>query len=116
MVSVLGCNKEPQYKNEVVGSEMIQTTGGTHFQIIVLDGCEYINLDNSFFTHKGNCKYCKERPEIDYKAATKHYKDSLDQVFERYDKSLDALEERNLDLLDSIQGYIDYINNHTYIK
>ena len=35
-----------------------------HYQVIVIDSCEYYALDNGLFgdmTHKGNCRFCKER-------------------------------------------------------
>jgi hypothetical protein len=39
---------------------MKDTYGGSSFRIMVVDSCEYVYLNN-WFTHKGNCKYCKER-------------------------------------------------------
>ena len=37
----------------------------TNYKVIVIDGCEYIGYNfmhnNSMLTHKGNCKYCKQR-------------------------------------------------------
>jgi len=37
------------------------------FQIIEVDSCEYLKAlyigGTSYFAHKGNCKYCKERRE-----------------------------------------------------
>lgn len=36
--------------------------------VVVLDSCEYIKFTTDGFnygiTHKGNCKYCKERREV----------------------------------------------------
>lgn len=35
---------------------------GGSFDVIEIDSCEYIHqFQNSWFTHKGNCKYCIER-------------------------------------------------------
>lgn len=38
---------------------------GGHFQIYVLDSCEYLahgtNASGEVIGHKGNCKFCKER-------------------------------------------------------
>ena len=36
---------------------------GSEFAILEVDSCEYIMISNDSrsLTHKGNCKYCKER-------------------------------------------------------
>jgi len=38
---------------------------GTEFVILEVDSCEYLMVSNDTrsLTHKGNCKYCKERLE-----------------------------------------------------
>ena len=38
---------------------------GSEFVILEVDSCEYIMISNNSrsLTHKGNCKYCKERLE-----------------------------------------------------
>lgn len=46
-----GCEQTPKQMSE-------------NFEIMEIDSCEYIvkHYDlNYFFSHKGNCKYCKER-------------------------------------------------------
>ena len=33
-----------------------------HYHVIILDSCEYYSNDMSYdLTHKGNCRFCKER-------------------------------------------------------
>jgi hypothetical protein len=41
-------------------------TGEAKYEIIVIDGCEYLHKTNGYqsgesFSHKGNCKFCTER-------------------------------------------------------
>ena len=34
------------------------------FRVCIIDSCEYIHMSNgngAYYTHKGNCKFCKER-------------------------------------------------------
>lgn len=42
----------------------IENVSGTCFDVIEIDGCEYV-IGNSgykgYLAHKGNCKYCAER-------------------------------------------------------
>ena len=44
----------------------IQNVGGTTFDVIEVDSCEYIigNIGyKGYMAHKGNCKYCAKRNE-----------------------------------------------------
>ncbi len=41
--------------------------GQVSVQIIVMDSCEYLyvqNAQSSLLTHKGNCKYCEQRHKL----------------------------------------------------
>ena len=34
------------------------------FRVCIIDSCEYIHMSNgngAYYTHKGNCRFCKER-------------------------------------------------------
>ena len=42
-----------------------QVTGKCH--VVVIDSCEYIKW-NYGMSHKGNCKFCKQRREKEYEA------------------------------------------------
>ncbi len=39
---------------------------GSGLSVVVIDSCEYLYRDggNNMLTHKGNCKFCKERNEV----------------------------------------------------
>lgn len=53
-----GCRQvDPSYKGKVP----------TGCQIIIIDGCEYVEYVDCGYgiAHKGNCKYCKIRREIE---------------------------------------------------
>ena len=42
--------------------ETDRTTKIVQFKILQIDSCEYLRLDGYYgFTHKGNCRFCKER-------------------------------------------------------
>lgn len=43
--------------------DMIYTKKGIYtysFEIVIIDSCEYL-LKRDMITHKGNCRFCKER-------------------------------------------------------
>jgi len=43
-----------------------------HYHTIILDSCEYISNDNLWdMTHKGNCRFCKERDSIKWEKRKK---------------------------------------------
>jgi hypothetical protein len=59
-VIICSCCKSESNK-QVVKEENLQ-----NYKIIIIDSCEYIEKYNGYhigynFSHKGNCKFCKER-------------------------------------------------------
>lgn len=49
------------YKSEAEREEAERLSG---FNIIVIDSCEYLKRTSGhagYFSHKGNCRFCKER-------------------------------------------------------
>ncbi len=45
-------------------------TDKNNYHVVVIDSCEYLYLpngDSSWGTHKGNCKFCKNRLETNKK-------------------------------------------------
>lgn len=36
---------------------------GNGISIAVIDSCEYLYRQDRFLSHKGNCRFCKERSE-----------------------------------------------------
>lgn len=39
-----------------------ETRNGQHFQIMIIDSCEYLGFSNNMpFAHKGNCRFCQQR-------------------------------------------------------
>jgi hypothetical protein len=62
---MVGCDINKEYK--VTGKK-------DGFNIIVVDSCEYLKLENAigyngygFLAHKGNCRFCKERRQKELK-------------------------------------------------
>ena len=48
---MVGCNEE-----------MDKTTKMVQYKILQVDSCEYLKIEGYYgFTHKGNCRFCKER-------------------------------------------------------
>ena len=51
----------------IVGCERIMETDyhtKEGFRVCIIDSCEYIHMSNgngAYYTHKGNCCFCKER-------------------------------------------------------
>ena len=62
MIVVCLCSCEPTRRTRT-----IEHVGGTTFDVIEVDSCEYI-IGNSgykgYMAHKGNCKYCAKRNEL----------------------------------------------------
>lgn len=59
--SLYGCEK-PQ--NDIQYETLPYTLEYSHIDLITIDSCEYIRINNGYRTwgsHKGNCKYCAER-------------------------------------------------------
>lgn len=61
-------------------NEIARTTGNPEiYNIVVIDNCEYIKTYEGYqlgytFSHKGNCKFCKEREEALYQSRKIHDK------------------------------------------
>ena len=51
----------------MVGCERVMETDyhtKEGFRVCIIDSCEYIHMSNgngAYYTHKGNCRFCKER-------------------------------------------------------
>ena len=60
ILAIVSC----EYKTEADREEAKRLNG---FNIVVIDSCEYIIQNRasgySYFAHKGNCRFCKERRE-----------------------------------------------------
>ena len=68
MLSCVNNDIEFEYEslNSIDSTEVFNISKYRKFEVIVIDSCEYlINTSHPTtyvnFTHKGNCKYCKER-------------------------------------------------------
>ncbi len=57
-----------EYRTEAERAEIKRLNG---FRIVVIDSCEYLIHSDmngySYFAHKGNCRFCKERRERERK-------------------------------------------------
>lgn len=45
-------------------TEYVIRNGESSLEILIIDGCEYLYGplgDRTFLTHKGNCKFCKNK-------------------------------------------------------
>ena len=55
-IILLGCEKD---------GEVVSSLNGKYIRNYVIDNCEYVGDvrggSRDFLTHKGNCKFCKER-------------------------------------------------------
>lgn len=62
---LMGCGKI-----NISNEDIIKDIQDNHL-VIVIDSCEYIGFNflhnNSLLTHKGNCKYCKQRNTLKIK-------------------------------------------------
>ena len=57
VVLLCSCVKEPR---------TVTNVGGTSFDVIEIDSCEYVIGSapyKGYMAHKGNCKYCKQRKD-----------------------------------------------------
>jgi hypothetical protein len=75
---IIGCSKKPEpipkdgdkIENYGIYSDLVKETSGRGYKIIVIDSCEYIyawfggGYGGGSLTHKGNCKFCKERLKL----------------------------------------------------
>ena len=56
--------------------EMDRTTQMVQFKILQIDSCEYLRIDGYYgFSHKGNCRFCKERRQKELKELVKQLKE-----------------------------------------
>jgi len=57
----------------MVGCERVMETDyhtKEGFRVCIIDSCEYIHMSNgngAYYTHKGNCRFCKERKQKELK-------------------------------------------------
>ena len=67
---MVGCNQP----------ETIDTIEDLNIKIVNIDSCEYIKcytygFNSYVYSHKGNCKYCKERREKELKELVEQIKE-----------------------------------------
>lgn len=75
---VVGCDvKQPSTNTET--SENISRSG---FEVVVLDNCEYL-LGYRKVTHKGNCRFCKERDSIKWEKRKKELEELVIKLKEK---------------------------------
>lgn len=56
-------NSEPN-KNTNKEEYMVYSNEGMAYRIVTIDSCEYLrDMSGNLLEHKGNCKYCIERPK-----------------------------------------------------
>lgn len=70
---LIGCVKTKE-NGEPILSNYYQEHSAYNPYLQVLDSCEYI-LWNSRMTHKGNCRFCKERREKELKELIEQLKE-----------------------------------------
>jgi len=61
LIAMLGCSA-PSVKRQ--STNYVLNATGDRIEIIEIDSCEYLFLENSYIMlieHKGNCKYCTKR-------------------------------------------------------
>ena len=62
---IVGCNEE-----------MDRTTRMVQFKVLQIDSCEYINIKGYYgCSHKGNCRFCKERRQQELKELVEQLKE-----------------------------------------
>ena len=72
---MMGC-----YQAKANHDKQIDLVGDYRINTIVYQGCEYVVMGSnskthSVITHKGNCKYCKERREKELKELIEQLKE-----------------------------------------
>lgn len=66
-VVLFSCQPSPDQINETAKRKLFENSknvNGYEISILEYDSCEYLISDNGYsqmMTHKGNCKYCKQR-------------------------------------------------------
>lgn len=71
---MVGC-----YQAEAYNNKQIDLVGDYKIKTIVYQGCEYVVMDShykmhSIVTHKGNCRFCKERKKQELKELVEQLK------------------------------------------
>lgn len=65
-----------EYRTEAEIEEAKRLCG---FNIVIVDSCEYLIKEAtsgySYFAHKGNCRFCKERREREERYESKRFND-----------------------------------------
>lgn len=65
----------------MTGCKYFKYEDGSYYTVTTLDSCEYIisgSIINSYnITHKGNCKYCKERRAAEVRRILTEVQDSI---------------------------------------
>lgn len=72
---MVGC-----YQVKANHNKQIDLVGDFKIKTIVYQGCEYVVMDSycktrAVITHKGNCKYCKERRQKELKELVEQIKE-----------------------------------------
>ena len=72
---MVGCHQAEAYHGE-----QINLVGDYKIKTIEYQGCEYVVMDShyqrrSVITHKGNCRFCKERRQEELKELVEQFKD-----------------------------------------
>ena len=61
LATILISCEQGSLKTEVLKKSVNQELDGQNIEIVIIDSCEYIYIDNGNATwgsHKGNCKFC----------------------------------------------------------
>ena len=65
----------------MVGCERVMETDyhtKEGFRVCIIDSCEYILMSNgngAYYTHKGNCRFCKERRQEEMEELVRVWKE-----------------------------------------
>ena len=58
VLMMVGCSEETNKSTKLIHQ----------FKILQIDSCEYLRVNEYYgFTHKGNCRFCKERRQREMK-------------------------------------------------
>ena len=72
---MVGCNQSTENIEAPLGGNTLTTV----YQTIIIDSCEYIS-GFSRITHKGNCRFCKERDSIKWEKRKKELEELIEQL------------------------------------
>ena len=72
---VVGC-----YQAKAYNDKQINLVGDYQVKTIVYQGCEYVVMESNFYkrsviSHKGNCRFCKERRQKELKELVEQLKE-----------------------------------------